>query len=60
MIVVPRQTRQPSQYYKETNVTSNNISMIPTKEKEGHACTNQKKRYAGRSNCYNPQLHESG
>jgi hypothetical protein len=34
--------------------------MQKPKEKKGHACTNQKKRYAGWSNCYNPQLHESG
>jgi hypothetical protein len=34
--------------------------MQKRKEKKGHACTNQKKRYAGRSNYYNPQLHESG
>ena len=36
------------------------INNAENKRKKGHGCTNQKKRYEGRSNCYNPQLHESG
>jgi len=88
MTLFPKHTRQLSQYYKETNVTANKISMMPLlhlfnapiknkyrlkkkywpthlimqkpKEKKGHTCTNKKKRYASWSNCYNPQLNESG